>query len=201
MAESREDAELFWLDPDLRGVLPLDRFHISRSLAKLVRQNRFTVTVDTCFRRTVQSCAQPARGRESTWISERIESLYFELHERGLAHSVEVWRADNEERELVGGLYGVSLQGAFFGESMFHTVRDASKVALVYLVARLRAGGFILLDTQFVTDHLSQFGATEIPRGAYHALLRDALLTDADFYRLSDTASGATVLHSVTQTS
>src|SRR5690606_33417866 len=158
----------------------------------------FTVKVDSAFRQVVRSCAAPARARESTWISERIEDLYTELHEMGFAHSVECWQDD----ELVGGLYGVRLRGAFFGESMFHRATDASKVALVHLAARLKAGGFGLLDTQFVTEHLKQFGAIEIPRGEYKACLRDSLaIEDADFQRLPVSLSGAAALQAITQTS
>ena len=197
MAEERTDAHLFWLDPDERGILPLDSFHIPRSLAKLVRRDTFTVTVDRSFRAVVQSCAASAEGRTSTWISHRVERLYTALHDLGHAHSVEVWRDDN----LVGGLYGVSLGGAFFGESMFHKVRDASKVALVHLVARLITGGYRLLDTQFATDHLRRFGVVEIPRQDYQARLRDALDIDADFYRLPAGTKGASVLQRITQTS
>ncbi|TNE62036.1 MAG: leucyl/phenylalanyl-tRNA--protein transferase [Alphaproteobacteria bacterium] len=198
MAESRDDAELFWVDPDERGILPLQHFHMPKSLAKVVRQDRFEVRVDTAFRRVMQACARPARGRETTWISERIEALYTDLHARGFAHSVECWL----DGRLAGGLYGVSMAGAFFGESMFHRETDASKVALVHLVARLKAGGFSLLDTQFVTDHLKQFGAREIPRKEYHARLRDALnQITANFYSLGDVSSGSTVLQLITQTS
>ncbi|SDE42428.1 leucyl/phenylalanyl-tRNA--protein transferase [Kordiimonas lacus] len=198
MADSREDDELFWVDPDERGIIPLDKFHIPKSLAKIVRQDRFTVTVDEAFQKVVQACARPARGRNTTWISERIEHLYTDLHERGFAHSVECWL----EGELVGGLYGVSLGGAFFGESMFHTATGASKVALAHLVARLKAGRFILLDTQFVTDHLKQFGACELPREEYQAMLKAALMIhSANFYGLGASSDGSTVLQLITQTS
>lgn len=198
MADGRDDDELFWVDPEERGVIPLDKFHLPRSLAKKVRQERFRVTHDTKFRKVVQSCAAPARGRESTWISERIEALYTDLYERGFAHSIECWLED----DLVGGLYGVSLGGAFFGESMFSTATDASKIALVYLIARLKTGGYQLLDTQFITDHLKQFGAVEVPRATYHTNLRQALQLDsADFDQLSDLAPGSTVLQLITQTS
>ncbi|WP_308909807.1 leucyl/phenylalanyl-tRNA--protein transferase [Pseudokordiimonas caeni] len=198
MAEARDDDSLFWIDPDERGILPLKNFHVSRKLAATVRRDVFTVTVDSAFRQVVRACAAPARARESTWISERIEDLYTELHEMGFAHSVECWQDD----ELVGGLYGVRLRGAFFGESMFHRATDASKVALVHLAARLKAGGFSLLDTQFVTEHLKQFGAIEIPRGEYKARLRDSLaIEDADFQRLPVSLSGAAALQAITQTS
>lgn len=198
MAEGRDDSELFWVDPEERGIIPLNSFHIPRSLAKKVRRNAFSVTHDTNFQTVVQACAKPARGRESTWISERIELLYTDLFERGFAHSVECWL----EGKLVGGLYGVSLGGAFFGESMFSTATDASKMALVHLVARLKAGKYQLLDTQFITDHLKQFGAIEIPRPAYHSNLRKALqLEQADFNQLEDGVSGSTILQLITQTS
>jgi leucyl/phenylalanyl-tRNA--protein transferase len=198
MAESRDDKDLFWVDPDERGIIPLDAFHLPKSLAKTVRQDKYRVSVDTAFRDVVRACARPARGRNTTWISERIEALYTDLYDRGFAHSVECWTGD----DLVGGLYGVSLAGAFFGESMFHTATDASKVALVHLVARLKAGGFILLDTQFVTDHLMQFGAQEIDRDSYHARLKAALgVHNADFYELGDAPSGSTVLQLITQMS
>ncbi|WP_020399131.1 leucyl/phenylalanyl-tRNA--protein transferase [Kordiimonas gwangyangensis] len=198
MADGRQDDELFWVDPENRGIIPLDGFHIPRSLAKTVRQDVFEVRTDTAFRDVVRACSKPARGRESTWISERIEELYTDLFERGFAHSVECWQQD----KLVGGLYGVSLGGAFFGESMFHTVTDASKVALVHLVARLRHGHFELLDTQFITSHLKQFGTREIPRADYHARLREALLVHkADFQRLPASLSGSDILQLMTQTS
>jgi leucyl/phenylalanyl-tRNA--protein transferase len=198
MADGREDDELFWVDPEKRGIMPLDAFHIPRSLAKTVRQDVFTVTADTAFRDVVQACSKPARGRETTWISERIEELYTDLFRRGFAHSVECW----QEGKLVGGLYGVSLAGAFFGESMFHTATDASKVALVHLVARLKYGDYGLLDTQFITSHLKQFGTIEIPRADYHARLRAALgLHQASFQRLPSSLAGSAILQLITQTS
>ncbi|NVJ70529.1 MAG: leucyl/phenylalanyl-tRNA--protein transferase [Alphaproteobacteria bacterium] len=198
MADSREDTELFWVDPEERGIIPLETFHVSKSLAKLIRQEKFTVTTDTAFRDVMRACARPARGRDTTWISERIEDLYTDLHKRGFAHSVECW----QDGELVGGLYGVTLAGAYFGESMFHTVRDASKVALAYLVARLKAGRFVLLDTQFITDHLKQFGAIEIPRDEYQQRLREAFAVhSANFEQMDQSVSGDTVLQLITQTS
>lgn len=198
MADSREDEELFWVDPNERGILPLDNFHVPRSLAKLVRQEKFQITVNKAFHDVVVACASPSAGRDNTWISETIESLYVDLHQRGFAHSIEC----RDKGKLVGGLYGVCLAGAFFGESMFHTETDASKVALVHLVARLKAGGFILLDTQFGTEHLAQFGVIEEPREAYHKRLNDALgITDADFYRLPAELSGKATLQLITQTS
>lgn len=177
MAESADDPGLFWIEPERRGVLPLDRFHVPRRLARLVRQDRFEVRVDTAFDETLAGCAAPAAGRERTWINGRIRHLYDGLHTMGHAHSVETWL----DGELVGGLYGVRLRGAFFGESMFSTVRDASKVALVHLAARLCLGGFRLLDAQFITDHLTQFGAMEISRRRYQGELEQALATEAAF--------------------
>ena len=167
MAETRRGDRLYWLDPERRGVLPLDRFHLSRRLLRTVLSGPFEVTADRDFPGTIAGCASPMPGREDTWINPQIERLFGELHRLGHAHSVETWL----DGALVGGLYGVVLGGAFFGESMFSFVRDASKVALVHLVARLRLGGFLLLDTQFVTMHLTQFGAEEIPRDAYKVML------------------------------
>jgi leucyl/phenylalanyl-tRNA--protein transferase len=178
MAETRDDPNLFWVSPETRGVLPLDGFHVSHRLARTVRSDRFEVRVDTAFAAVMRACAEPAPGREESWINAEILAVYTALHERGHAHSVECWR----DGELVGGLYGVSLGSAFFGESMFMRERDASKVALVHLVARLIKGGFTLLDAQFLTDHLARFGATAIPRAAYMKLLAAALTKDADFY-------------------
>jgi leucyl/phenylalanyl-tRNA--protein transferase len=192
MSESADDPSLFWVEPEQRGVIPLDGFRVSSRLARTVRSDIFTVTVNTAFKRVMAECAAPKPGREDTWINKRIRELYGELHEMGQAHSVEVW----QDGTLAGGLYGVSLGRAFFGESMFHHARDASKVALVHLVARLIAGGFVLLDTQYVTDHLLTFGAKEVPRTRYRKLL-DAALTDiADFEKLPTAfpLKGATVL-------
>jgi leucyl/phenylalanyl-tRNA--protein transferase len=180
MAESAEDPALFWIEPEKRGVIPLDRFHVPARLARTVRSDRFLVTVDRDFDAVLDGCAQPCSGRARTWINERIRVLYRKLYERRHCHSIEVYEADR----LVGGLYGVTLGRAFFGESMFHRARDASKVALVHLVARLKAGGFRLLDTQFVTDHLKTFGATEVPRRQYHKLLEAALAGEGDFAAL-----------------
>src|SRR5207302_6882976 len=180
MAESADDPTLFWVEPEMRGVIPLDGFRIASRLARAVRSDAFTVTVNRAFKAVIAGCAAPQAGRDDTWINKRIRDLYVGLHERGHCHSVEVFHND----ELVGGLYGVTLGRAFFGESMFHRVRDASKVALVHLVARLRAGGFKLLDTQYVTDHLKIFGAFEVPRRQYHKLLESALTGEADFTAL-----------------
>jgi leucyl/phenylalanyl-tRNA--protein transferase len=181
MAESAEDTALYWIEPEMRGVIPLQHFHLSARLARTVRADRFTVTVNRDFEAVLEGCAAPKPGRGRTWINARIRNLYRQLHRRGHCHSVEVY----DGAKLAGGLYGVSLAGAFFGESMFHASRDASKVALVHLVARLRAGGFTLLDTQFVTDHLKTFGAIEIPREQYHKELEAALIGEGDFYALS----------------
>jgi leucyl/phenylalanyl-tRNA--protein transferase len=180
MAESAEDPTLFWVEPEMRGVIPLDGFRIASRLARTVRSDAFTVTVDTAFKAVISGCAAPQPGRADTWINKRIRDLYIGLYQLGHAHSVEVW----ENTELVGGLYGVNLGRAFFGESMFHRARDASKVALVHLVARLIAGGFELLDTQYVTEHLRSFGAVEISRRRYCALLDKAIKGKADFYKL-----------------
>ena len=171
MAASRLGRKLHWLDPERRGIMPLDRFHLPKRLARTVLSDRFEVSVDRDFAATIAGCAAPMEGRDDTWINPQIEHLFTELHHLGHAHSVECRLAGG----LAGGLYGVSLGGAFFGESMFSFVADASKVALVHLVARLRLGRFKLLDTQFVTAHLTQFGAREIPRGLYKAQLADAL--------------------------
>jgi leucyl/phenylalanyl-tRNA--protein transferase len=180
MAESADDPTLYWIEPDLRGIFPLDGFHVPARLARTVRSDRFTVAVDRNFAEVIDGCAEPKLGRSRTWINGRIRNLYRKLHDAGHCHSVEVYDAD----QLVGGLYGVSLGRVFFGESMFHRVRDASKVALVHLVARLKAGSYSLLDTQFVTDHLKTFGAVEVPRRQYHRLLEAALEGEADFAAL-----------------
>jgi leucyl/phenylalanyl-tRNA---protein transferase len=180
MAESADDPTLFWVEPEIRGVIPLEGFRIASRLARTVRSDAFTVTVNAAFKAVISGCAAPQPGRDDTWINTRIRDLYIGLHQLGHAHSVEVW--DNDE--LVGGLYGVSLGRAFFGESMFHRARDASKVALVHLVARLIAGGFELLDTQYVTEHLRSFGAVEISRRRYCALLDEAIKGEADFIKL-----------------
>jgi leucyl/phenylalanyl-tRNA--protein transferase len=181
MAESAEDPALYWIEPERRGIIPLDRFHVPSRLARTVRSDRFNVIIDRDFDAVLDGCAEPMPGRTRTWINGRIRTLYRKLFERGDCHTVEV----HEHDELVGGLYGVSLGRAFFGESMFHRARDASKVALVHLVARLKAGHYRLLDTQFVTDHLRTFGALEVSRPAYHKLLDAALVGDGDFGALT----------------
>ena len=177
MAESRNSPVLHWLDPQKRGILPLQGFHISRSLMKTLRSGRFTVTSDKAFSAVIAACAQARANRPETWINHEIERLFTELYQLGFAHSLETWEND----ELVGGLYGISLSGAFFGESMFSTATNASKVALAHLVARLRLGGYVVLDTQFITTHLASLGAIELPRDAYHALLAQAVETPAQF--------------------
>jgi leucyl/phenylalanyl-tRNA--protein transferase len=197
MAENRDDSTLYWVDPDERGVLPLDEFHIPKRLARTVRKQTFEVRVDTAFEQIIRACAESNMGREETWINDQIVAAYTELAATGHAHSVECWR----DNELCGGLYGVRIGGAFFGESMFTRRADASKVALVHLVARLIAGGFVLLDTQFVTKHLETFGAREISRTDYHQVLDEALRTEADFYSFSSDGNPDGVLQAITQTS
>jgi leucyl/phenylalanyl-tRNA--protein transferase len=184
MAESRASRALHWLDPENRGILPLHEFHLPRSLMKTLRSGKFEVTADKAFAATIGACAQQRENRPDTWINLEIERLFIELHSLGFAHSVETWAGG----ELVGGLYGACLGGAFFGESMFSTHTDASKVALVHLVARLRLGGFLLLDTQFITAHLSRFGTREIPRVEYHKLLAEAVEAPARFNASPDLA-------------
>ena len=171
MGERRDDPALYWVSPELRGVLPLDGFHVPRRLARTVRSGHFTVTSNVCFAAVMEACAAPAPGREQSWINDEILRLYCALHASGHAHSVECW----QDGALVGGLYGVQLGGAFFGESMFSRARDASKVALVHLVEGLIRGGFTLLDTQFLTAHLASFGAVEIPRDEYLLELQAAM--------------------------
>lgn len=196
MADAREDDRVFLIDPEKRGVAPLDAFHVPRRLARTVRGDPFEIRMDTAFPRVVLECAAPKPGRTETWINGVIEDLYAQLHEMGHAHSVECWL----DGELVGGLYGVSLGAAFFGESMFSRRTDASKVALVHLVARLIADDFQLLDTQFITDHLTTFGAIEIPRAEYHRRLARALEHEARFQRAA-VGTGAAALQVISQAS
>ncbi len=179
MAESRDSQDLFWVDPEQRGILPLDGFKMSRSLRKILRQNKFEIRTDSHFDAVMEKCAESTEERPDTWMNEDVFRLYSELFNLGCAHSVECWQGN----ELVGGLYGVSLGGAFFGESMFSRRSNASKVALAHLVARLRLSHYSLLDTQFVTDHLATLGAIEVPRRTYHLLLDEALqLATVAFY-------------------
>ena len=175
MAERRGDSTLYWVSPEKRGIIPLDGFHVPHRLARTARNGSFTVTADQAFREVMQACAAPGPGRPESWINDEILHLYTALHAGGHGHSIECW----QDGELAGGLYGVRLGAAFFGESMFSRRRDASKVALVHLVEGLRRGGFVLLDTQFITAHLAQFGAIEIPRAQYLAKLADALNREA----------------------
>ncbi|HWF63780.1 MAG TPA: leucyl/phenylalanyl-tRNA--protein transferase [Rhizomicrobium sp.] len=177
MGERRDDPTLYWVSPEKRGVIPLDGLHVPKRLARTVRSNRYRVTSDQAFAEVMRACAEPAPGRDQTWINDEILRLYTALHAGGHAHSVECWDGDR----LAGGLYGVSLGAAFFGESMFSTLRDASKVALVALVEILRGGGFMLLDAQFLTQHLAQFGAYEIPREDYLARLHAAIGREASW--------------------
>lgn len=199
MAESADDPGLYWIEPERRGIIPLDDFRISSRLARTVRSDKFEIRVDYDFEAVLDGCAEPQEGREKTWINDRIRKLYGELFARGRCHTVEAWH----DGRLVGGLYGVRLGAAFFGESMFHRERDASKVALVHLVGRLIAGGFRLLDTQFVTSHLKTFGAIEVSRRQYHRLLDHALQAEADFYHwpAGRAVTGAEALQPISQTS
>ena len=187
MAESADDPELFWVEPKLRGILPLDEFHLSRRLRRVMRQGRFDIRIDSDFAATMAGCAEASEKRPNTWINDEIIRLYTALFARGAAHSVEAWQGE----ALVGGLYGISIDGAFFGESMFSRVSDASKVALVHLVALLRQGGYRLLDLQFLTPHLAQFGAVEVPRAQYQRLLAEALRHRAVFPRGLGGSAGA----------
>jgi leucyl/phenylalanyl-tRNA--protein transferase len=188
MAESRHAERLYWLDPELRGVIPLDGFHLPKRLLRTTLSGEFHVTADRAFATVIAACAEPAEGRDETWINPDIERLFGALHALGHAHSVEVWDGRPEEGRLAGGLYGVALGGAFFGESMFSRMRDASKVALVHLVARLRLGGFTLLDAQFQTAHLAQFGCHEVPRARYKRLLAAAVEVPATWVGTPDPA-------------
>ncbi len=197
MSESADDPNLFWIEPEQRGIIPLDAVHISRRLVRTVRSGVFDIRVDTDFDAVIAACAAPGPGRRKTWINRRIRKLYGELFDLGHCHTVEAWR----DGVLVGGLYGVSLGAAFFGESMFSRQTDASKVALVHLVARLRGGGYRLLDTQFTTEHLRRFGAVDIARNDYRKLLTAAVAGSADFYRAEGGAMVEELLQSVSHTS
>jgi leucyl/phenylalanyl-tRNA--protein transferase len=190
MAESAEDPTLHWIEPEKRGIIPLDGFHIPARLARTVRTTGFSIAINRDFDAVIAGCAEPQTGRSRTWINERIRDLYRRLYDCGHCHTVEVYDGD----ALVGGLYGVSLGGVFFGESMFHRTRDASKIALVHLVARLKAGGYSLLDTQFITEHLQIFGAYEVSRRRYHKMLDEALTGDGRFDAPPNEMSGAQAL-------
>ncbi|HEV2363581.1 MAG TPA: leucyl/phenylalanyl-tRNA--protein transferase [Caulobacteraceae bacterium] len=196
MADARHDTRIFLVDPARRGIIPLERPRIPARLARTVRAHKYDIRTDTAFEAVIEACAAPRPGRTETWINRPIQQLFCELHARGVAHSLEAWRG----RTLAGGLYGAAIGGAFFGESMFAAERDASKVALVHLIARLTAGGFRLLDAQFVTSHLEQFGAIEISRAEYHHRLATALEARGDF-AAGDQAVGAAALQAISQAS
>ena len=198
MADARDDDRIFLVDPERRGIIPLQGFHVPRRLARTVRADPYQVRFDTAFDAVVEACAASRPGRTETWINEPIQAMYGALYRRGQAHSIECWR----DGELVGGLYGVTLAGAFFGESMFSIARDASKVALIHLAARLIIGRFSLLDAQFTTEHLTQFGTREVTRTQYRRQLALALaVLDADFYRMPAYAAGEAVLQAISQAS
>jgi leucyl/phenylalanyl-tRNA--protein transferase len=182
MAEDAEDNDLFWVSPEMRGIIPLDGFHASKSLRKAMRKSGWTIRVDSNWDGIIDGCATVGTDRQSTWINRTIRSVYGELFRRGVAHTVEVW----DNNELIGGLYGLAIGAAFFGESMFHRRTDASKMAMAHLVERLKAGGFELLDTQFLTDHLASLGGIEIPRAEYEDSLSRALQRDGDWTRWDD---------------
>jgi leucyl/phenylalanyl-tRNA---protein transferase len=196
MAESRDDSQLFWVDPEERGVLPIEGFHVPKRLRRTVRQDRFRITHDLAFEQVITACSEldHRRGRFDSWINVEIVRAYAELFRLGHAHSIECW----QEGKIVGGLYGVSIGAAFFGESMFSAATDASKVALVHLVARLRAGGYILLDSQFVNDHLKQFHIESVPKPEYLKRLQAALPLVADFEKVPMGTDGATMLRLLT---
>ncbi|MGI9423747.1 MAG: leucyl/phenylalanyl-tRNA--protein transferase [Hyphomicrobiaceae bacterium] len=197
MAESADDPQLFWIEPQARGLLPLQDIIVPKRLARTIRREAYDVRIDTDFEAVIDGCSASKPGRTSTWINARIRALYGELFHLGHCHTVEVWSRDNA---LIGGLYGVALGGAFFGESMFSRERDASKIALIYLCARLIKGGFVMLDTQFVTDHLRQFGAIEIDRAEFQAALDHALGTTGDFAALPIDSTATDILQLVTGT-
>jgi len=197
MADARDDDQIFLIDPEERGVMPLDGFHVPRRLARTIRSDRFQVRIDADFEAVLDACAEARPNRPETWISGPIKGLYMELYRRGFAHSVEAWL----DGQFAGGLYGVSLGAAFFGESMVSFARDASKVALVHLIARLKAGQYRLLDAQFMTDHLSQFGGLTLSRAQYRKRLSAAITTEADFFRLEAYAGGSAVLQAISQAS
>lgn len=197
MAEDAADEDLFWVSPDARGVLPLDKLKISRSLRKAVKQTPFIARVDTDFEATIEGCATSGTDRETTWINKTIRRLYGELFDRGICHTVEIWDGD----DLVGGLYGLAIGAAFFGESMFHRKTNASKFALIHLVARLKAGGYTLLDTQFLTDHLASMGGIEIPRETYEGALAHALMRQGNFTQLEGGGTLLDCLQSINHTS
>ena len=197
MAEGRNNNKILWVDPDLRGIVPLEAVHVPRRLARTLRQNRFKISSDKAFRTVLENCATATPGRETTWINSEIVSLYCALFEMGYAHSLEAWK----NGKLVGGLYGISIKGAFFGESMYSHATDSSKITLLYLVHHLKDVGYSLLDTQFLSNHLARFGGIEIPRVEYRQRLSDALDCNTEFYPLPTELDGNTVLQSITHTS
>lgn len=197
MADSHDNPELYLVDPSERGILPLQGFHVPKRLAKTVRKDPYQITADKAFSRVMEGCATPSVGREGTWINAAILNLYAGLHREGHAHSIECW----QDGQLVGGLYGVSIGAAFYGESMFSRATDASKIALVHLVGRLIAGGYTLLDAQFHNPHLEQFGLQTVSRAAFHTLLAKALTRSANFNTPNAPATGQAALHLITQTS
>ena len=193
MSEGRHESDIFWVDPRKRGIFPLDGFHISRSLARTLRRGDYAICINAMFDEVIAGCAD----RSETWINDTIRDLYGALHEAGFAHSLEVMR----EGRLIGGIYGIAIGSAFFGESMFSRERDASKIALAYLIDRLRVGGFQLFDTQFITDHLASLGAVEIDRETYRARLAEAVMRKADFFAQAGTPAAQEVIQRNTQTS
>ena len=197
MSDTAHDDFVYLVDPERRGIIPLHDLHIPRRLARTVRSDAFQVRIDTVFEMVLEACAEARPNRPETWISAPIKALYMDLYRRGVAHSVETWRGE----ECVGGLYGVSLGSAFFGESMVSFARDASKVALIHLVGRLRAGRYQLLDAQFMTEHLTQFGGTTISRSDYRKRLAAALTHEGDFFQLAAYADGNSVLQAISQAS
>jgi len=197
MAENEDDPDLYWVDPELRGILPLDQFHVPKRLIRTIKAERFTIRIDTAFDDVIKACALQSAERPSTWINQHVLKLYGQLFKMGHCHCIEAWH----EGKLAGGLYGIRLGSAFFGESMFTRKNDASKIALVYLAARLIHGGFRLLDTQFVTDHLKRFGTIEIGRDEYHDLLARALDGRGDFYSLAEDAEPEEILQLISHTS
>jgi leucyl/phenylalanyl-tRNA---protein transferase len=191
MADAREDEKVMWVEPKLRAILPLDGLHISKSLARTIKRDRFRVTTDTAFEQVISLCAQSVNGREETWINNGIEEAFLALYDFERAHSIECWIDTDDGPELVGGLYGLALRNCFFGESMFSRATDASKVALAWLVSRLRVGGYRLLDCQFMTDHLASLGATEIRKEEYLQLLQIALESPANQFSLGPFSAGS----------
>jgi leucyl/phenylalanyl-tRNA--protein transferase len=190
MAESRETSEILWFSPEKRGIIPLDHIHIPRRFARSFRKHPFRVSFNTAFEQVIDGCSGAGCDRETTWINQPLKDIYIHLHKMGFCHSIEIWQGDM----LVGGLYGVAIGAAFFGESMFSRVPNASKIALVYLLARLKSGQYTLLDTQFITDHLKQFGAIEIPKQTYLKVLEKACAKKGDFFALTQTLAADRVL-------